>query len=379
MKSIIIKSFKMLGITILSIIGLIIIIGLLFINISPEFGGKSTVSKKKHFETTDHYEEGKFINQIETNLDMKIGDMYEVMKGFIVGVPNRKPQFDIPVQHVDSLTLEKDQSVTQLIWFGHSAFLLQMDGKNILLDPMFGDVPAPHPLLGNSRYSSTLPIEIEKLPHIDAIVISHDHYDHLDYGSIQKLKSKTNKFYVPLGVGAHFQSWGIDSNDIVELDWWERSQLGPIELVFTPSRHFSGRGLTDRNNTLWGSWVINGISDKIYFSGDSGYGPHFKEIGDKYGPFDFAMIECGQYDPKWSQIHMMPEESAQAGKDVRAKQIMPIHWGAFSLALHPWTDPVERILKKSQELNINVITPQIGEFITLDSHLSEFHTKWWQK
>lgn len=377
MKLIIIKSFKMLGITILSIIGLIAIIGILFVNISPEFGGKSSSTQKKRFEATDHYENGIFINQIETNLDMKIGDLFEVMKGFIVGVPNRAPKFELPVQHVDSLTLEQDKFKTKLIWFGHSAFLLQIDGKNILLDPMFGDVPAPHPLLGNRRYSSSLPIEIEKLPHIDAIIISHDHYDHLDYGSIQKLKSKTKSFYVPLGVGAHFQSWGVDSNDIIELDWWEQAQLDSIQLVFTPSRHFSGRGLTDRNSTLWGSWVINGASDKLYFSGDSGYGPHFKEIGDKYGPFDFAMIECGQYDPKWSQIHMMPEESAQAGVDIGAKQIMPIHWGAFSLALHPWTDPVERILKKSQELNLDVITPKIGEFITLDSASSEFHSKWW--
>lgn len=377
MKSIIIKSIKMIGIVLLSFIGLIVIIGALFVNMSPEFGGKYSKARQRDYEQTGHYEKGKFINQIETNLDLKIGDMFGTMKDFIVGTPNREPDFNIPVEHVDSLSLEKDKNEPRLIWFGHSAFLLQIDQKNILLDPMFGDVPAPHPLLGSKRYSTSLPIEIEKLPQIDAIIISHDHYDHLDYGSIEKLKSKTQKFFVPLGVGAHFQSWGIAPENIIELDWWKNGHIDSLEFVFTPSRHFSGRGLTDRNRTLWGSWVINGTNHRIYFSGDGGYGPHFKEIGEKYGPFDLAMIECGQYNEKWSQIHMMPEESAQAGKDLNAKKVMPIHWGAFSLALHSWTDPVERILKKSKELNLNIITPRIGELIQIDAQNSAYQSQWW--
>jgi L-ascorbate metabolism protein UlaG (beta-lactamase superfamily) len=220
---------------------------------------------------------------------------------------SRAPSFELPIVSRDSLELVEDSIPTRLVWFGHSAFLLQIDGKNILIDPMLGEVPAPNPLLGKKRFFKDLPIEIEKLPQIDLIIISHDHYDHLDYGSIQKLKGKTKQFYVPLGVGAHFERWGVSPDQIHEMEWWEEADVAGLTLAFTPSRHFSGRGPNDRFSTLWGSWVIRGRKDNIYFSGDSGYGPHFKEIGDKYGPFDFAMMECGQYNRRWKEIHMVPE------------------------------------------------------------------------
>ena len=374
----VIKSLKMLGIIFGTILILFLVFVTLFVNFSPEFGGEPTAQQKEVFTQTGHYEKGVFVNQIETSMDMSFKKMLGVLGDFIKGNPNGSPKFEIPVQHIDSLELEHSIPKTELVWFGHSAFLLQIDGKNILIDPMFGNTPAPHPFLGKGRYSSSLPISIEKLPQIDAIVISHDHYDHLDYGSIQLLKEKTKMFYVPLGVGAHFVKWGVSEENIVEMDWWQETQMDSIKIAFAPSRHFSGRGLTDRNSTLWGSWVIQGMNDKIYFSGDGGYGPHFKEIGEKYGPFDFAMIECGQYNENWSQIHMMPEESAQAGMDVRANAIMPIHWGAFTLALHSWTDPVERILIAAEKLNLNVVTPIIGEPIFVDN-LELYKTKWWIK
>ena len=376
MFSILKKTLKMIGITIAAAITLLVIVGVLFVNFSPEFGGKSSPEKMESFKKTGHFEEGIFVNLIETNLDMSFGKMVSTMQQMIKGSPNKRPTFDIPVQHVDSMTLVQNTK-TELIWFGHSAFLLQMEGMNILIDPMFGDVPAPHPFLGQSRYGKSLPISIEKLPQIDAIIISHDHYDHLDYGSIQKLKGKTKMFYVPLGVGAHFESWGIDKSAIVELDWWGDVSLNNLKFTFAPSRHFSGRGLTDRNTTLWGSWIITSEKENIYFSGDGGYGPHFKEIGEKYGPFDLAMLECGQYNDNWSEIHMKPEESAQAGKDVNAKKIMPIHWGAFTLSLHTWTDPVERIIKKANELNVDVITPIIGEPIFIGKDAPDYHQQWW--
>ncbi|MGB1004826.1 MAG: MBL fold metallo-hydrolase, partial [Salibacteraceae bacterium] len=199
-----------------------------------------------------------------------------------------------------------------------------------------------------------------------------------DYGSIQKLKSKTNMFFVPLGVGAHFMEWGINESQITEMNWWETNRLDNMEFSFTPSRHFSGRGLTDRNTTLWGSWVIKGKNENLFFSGDGGYGPHFKKIGEKFGPFDLALIECGQYNEKWSQIHMMPEQSAQAGLDLKAMFIMPIHWGAFTLAMHSWTDPVIRIKVKAEELGIPIITPKIGgqiEIKALDN--PKYQKEWW--
>jgi L-ascorbate metabolism protein UlaG (beta-lactamase superfamily) len=244
---------------------------------------------------------------------------------------------------------------------------------------MFGDVPAPHPWLGKHRFSKSLPIEIEKLPQIDAVILSHDHYDHLDYGSITKLKSKVNQFFTPLGVGSHLTEWGIDSSKVKELDWWDEVQYGDFTFACTPAQHFSGRRMGDRGATLWASWVIKTAENSIFFSGDSGYNAHFKEIGEKYGPFDFAMIECGQYNEQWKQIHMMPEQTVLAGIDLKAKLIMPIHWAAFKLAFHTWTDPIERVTKKAKEMNMPIATPMIGEPILIDKQNQFPHSDWWTK
>ena len=355
------------------------LIGFLFVNFSPQFGGKHSDEDIQRYERTGNYKDGKFENLVPTAMDMPPSKMLSTLIDFIKGVPNSRPDYELPVNKVDSLEIVQWKDSTKLIWFGHSAFLLTLEGKTILLDPMFGDVPAPHPWLGNKRYSSKLPIEVAKLPHIDAILISHDHYDHLDYGSIQQLKEKTTAFYVPMGVGAHFMEWGIPKERIVEFAWWDEVNVDDIRLVFTPARHFSGRGLGDRFSTLWGSWVINGQEDTLYFSGDSGYGPHFSEIGNKYGPFDFAMMECGQYNVNWSEIHMMPEETAQAAKDLNTKVMMPIHWGAFTLSLHSWTDPVERVSKAAANLNMPLVIPQIGEQIVMDSTIEVSNNNWWKK
>lgn len=216
---------------------------------------------------------------------------------------------------------------------------------------------------------------MENLKNIDAIVISHDHYDHLDFESVKQLLPHTKKFYTALGVGSHLKRWGVPSSKIVELDWWQNSALENLTLTATPSRHFSGRTFSDRNKTQWASWVIEGKYNKIYFSGDSGYGPHFKSIGQKLGPFDFAMVECGQYNENWSAIHMMPEQSAQVGLDLDAKVIMPIHWGEFDLSLHSWTDPIERVTEAAKNLNQPIIHPRIG----LRFEISEMpDDRWWE-
>ena len=372
------KILRMLLLTIIGAVLLVTILVILFVNLSPEFGGKATDEDLKKYNQSAQFTDGLFKNSIPTTMDMDAKTMFGTMMDFIKGVPNSRPDFKLPVIPADSTEIVENAAQTKIMWFGHSAFLLQVDGKTILIDPMLGDVPAPHPLLGKKRYADSLPIAIEKLPVIDAIIISHDHYDHLDYGSIQKLMGKTNRFYVPLGVKAHFIAWGVPDKKIEELDWWDETSLGSIKLAFTPSRHFSGRGLTNRFSTLWGSWVITGEDDNIYFSGDGGYGPHFKEIGEKYGPFDFAMMECGQYNKNWKDIHMMPEETAQAAVDVQAKLMMPIHWGAFTLALHSWTDPIERVQKKATELRMPLIAPKIGEQVILDSTIENYvQENWW--
>ena len=332
----------------------------------------------KRYASSPNYENGKFQNLLLTDMSMSAGDMAKTIVEFIGGGEGRAPKHKIHVLHPDTGLITAPYGSTRVVWYGHSAFLLQIDGMNLLLDPMFGSTPAPYPWMGRSRFTDGLPIAIADLPQIDAILLSHDHYDHLDYGSIQALKVKTKEFFVPLGVGMRLRAWGIEPSRIHELDWWDEIDLGHLHLALTPARHFSGRGLMDRFSTLWGSWVIQGKRDNIYFSADSGYGPHFAQIGAKYGPFDFAMIECGQYNEKWANIHMMPEESAQAALDVRAKVMMPIHWASFVLSTHTWTDPVVRVTKRADELGIPIITPRIGDVVALDA-LGAFHERWWQE
>ncbi len=358
---------------------LLIVASILFIKFYPSFGGDLSEERKSQYLNSTQFKEGVFANtQEDVPKDPSFSEILTMTrKFFFTNVENGTPKKQIAVKEVDSMELADNHSKTRLIWFGHSAFLLQMDGKNILIDPMFGEVPAPHPWLGGKRFSKKLPIAVAKLPKIDAVLISHDHYDHLDYDSILQLKDKVGVFYVPLGVGVHLEAWDIPINRIVELDWWQEVSFKGLQFVCTPAQHFSGRKFNNRQSTLWSSWVIKSDEESIFFSGDSGYSTHFKEIGEKYGPFDFAMLECGQYNKMWPDIHMFPEETAQAGVDVKAKLIMPIHWGAFKLALHSWTDPVNRVIKKAEELNIPVLTPEIGAPIELGS-TQQRDLKWWE-
>ena len=369
------KIFKMVGIFIATIIGLIIILTILFISYSPQFGKGITKEQRIEFSKLENYKNGAFENEHLSPMNI---NYWKNFKELTRKAPNRKPNKNILVEKIDSIEIENhNKDITYLTWFGHSTFLLEMEGKKILIDPMFGAVPAPHPLLGNKRYSRELPIEIEQLPFIDAVILSHDHYDHLDYESIQKLKGKVGRYFTPLGLGNHLVEWGVSKEKITELNWWGSVEFDSINLVCTPARHFSGRGLSDRATTLWCSWVIKGGKDNIFFSGDSGYDTHFKEIGEKYGPFDISLMECGQYNDDWKLLHMMPEETVQASIDLKSKLALPIHWGGFTLAFHDWTDPVERMIKKAQELNLPVTTPRIGQPILLGN--DTFPTeKWWK-
>ena len=234
------------------------VVGGIFVNSSPEFGGTHNAMDKERYAASANYKEGKFENLLPTDMSMSARDMAKTMFDMLKGGDNLAPKDKIPVLHPDSALIAETPQAARLVWFGHSAFLLQMDGKNILIDPMFGPVPAPHPWLGRARFTDGLPIEIAELPMIDAMLISHDHYDHLDHGSIQKLNAKTKEFYVPLGVGAHLRAWGIEETRIHELDWWDETAHEGLHFAFTPARHFSGRGVTDRFATLWGSWVVQG-------------------------------------------------------------------------------------------------------------------------
>ncbi|SFW43905.1 MBL fold metallo-hydrolase [Cellulophaga fucicola] len=366
-------------ITILVIIGLLIVVYFLFTSFYPSFGGDVSKERKITYQKSQQYKDGKFNNTLPVPKDLSFSETLSLAyKFFTTKVPNGRPNKDIKAHKIDSASVANYNKDTRLIWYGHSSFLLQIDKKNILLDPMLGKVAAPHPLLGGNRFNKDFPLPLEKLTHIDAVLFSHDHYDHLDYETILKIKDKTKHFYVPLGVGAHLEAWGVPTNKITELDWWQDITLESLTFVCTPAQHFSGRKLNNNQSTLWSSWVIQSKEDNIYFSGDSGYAPHFKEIGEKYGPFDIALMECGQYNQMWADIHMTPEETAQAGLDVKAKKIMPIHWAGFKLALHDWTDPITRVKAKANELNLEVITPEIGEEILVKNN-SNTYLDWWTK
>lgn len=347
----------------------------LIMNYYPPLGGKSSAESHKRITASPQFRDGKFRNQMPTSMVNSPKDTFDALIKTIKGTPNSRPKGSVPIESFDSKAF-KEKKEDQVVWFGHSTLLLKVDGVKLLIDPVFSDYASPVRFFGPKRYSDKLPAEIEDLPELDAVIISHDHYDHLDYASIRQLRGKVKQFIVPLGVAGHLRKWGVDPDRIVELDWWEKQQLHGLTLISTPARHFSGRG-GGAGSTLWSSWVIVSEQTRIYYSGDSGYGPHFKEIGDQYGPFDLTLIETGQYDEKWANIHMSPEESLQAHQDVQGQLMIPIHWGAFTLALHSWTDPVERAIRAAELQNSVLVTPKIGEVVTIGASESPSE-RWWE-
>ncbi len=372
------KIVKWFFITIGALVLIVILVGVAFVNLSPQFGGSVSEEQKQLYATTGHYADGIFINAEEIVMEINCHSIMEMLKETMNPDPNVAPDHNIEVQEISPQSLvEKTDTTTRITWLGHSSFLVETGGKNILIDPVFGQYAAPHHWLGRVRFNREMPIEISELPHIDALIISHDHYDHLDYPSIDKLKEKVSHFFVPLGVGNHLRRWKIEEDKIHEMDWWQEEVVEGLKIVITPSRHMSGRGLSDQSATLWGSWIIQNEYTNIYFSGDGGYGKHFKEIGEKYGPFDVGLMECCQYNELWKDVHMMPEETVVAAQDVKAELIVPIHWGSFALATHSWTDPVERVVKAAEEMDVPIATPMIGEPIELTDSVQTTTSRWW--
>jgi len=259
---------------------------------------------------------------------------------------------------------------------GHSSYFLQMNGKRILIDPVFSAGAAPIPML-NKAFSGSNVYSVDDIPDIDYLLISHDHWDHLDYPTIMGLKSKIKNIVVPLGVGSYFSQWGFEKQVIHEGDWFSSIQLEPgMTIHILPARHFSGRLLT-RNKTLWASFALITPQRRVYYSGDSGYSPHFKAIGTQFGHFDLAILECGQYNENWRNIHMMPEETAQAGQDLNARSVLPAHNSKFKLAHHSWDDPLSRLVKASQDKSYQLFTPMMGQKVWLDEKQQSF-PHWWE-
>ena len=362
----------MIAIVLMILIGGFSILYVLVNKYHIAFGGEVGEEAQLRFESLDNYRDGKFVNTKKINLDLGWKATFQMAyRYFTNDAKNTIPDREIPVQR-----LHLDSSNPCLYWFGHSAFLVKMGGLKILIDPMLGDTPSPFSWMGGSRFNKELPIEVEELPKIDYVFISHDHYDHLDFGSIQRLKDKVNSYVVPLGVGSHLMRWGVSADDIIEMNWWDEINLEGLEVACTPARHFSGRKLNNRQSTLWVSWVLKSDAMSLFFSGDSGYDIHFQHIGEKYGPFDMALMECGQYNKMWPDVHMFPDQTVQAGIDVRAKKVIPIHWGAFKLAMHDWNEPAKMVMKYGKERGLSVQIPIIGEKIEKIEYTNT--TSWWE-
>lgn len=344
-------------------------------NMSLRITGKLPSGKyKEKIQGSPNYVKGSFQNLSPTPMKPEGISYWKMMREFFKKHPDTAPPGKIPSVRTDLKSLRTKEPL--LVWFGHSSYFLSIENRNFLVDPVFSGNAAPLSFMvkafpGSNSYKA------EDMPPIDHLILTHDHYDHLDFKTIRKLKNKVNHVICSLGVGAHLKYWGLDENRITELDWGESLELDDqIKITAAPARHFSGRGIK-RGQSFWSSFILKTGSHNLYLGGDSGYDSHFAEIGKKYGPFDLAILESGQYNTMWPLIHMMPEEMVQAAVELKAKKILPVHWGKFRLSMHPWNEPVKRVIKKAEELNVTVLTPRIGEPVLLDQHFSS--TCWWEK
>lgn len=325
------------------------------------------LKKSPHFKTKG------FENLSVTPMMAEDASYWKMTKDFFKKNKDAAPAQVLPSVKTDLNTIHREEPV--IIWFGHSSYFIRIAGKNFLIDPVFSGNAAPLSFMVKAFPGSDV-YKAEDMPLIDYLILTHDHYDHLDYKTILQLKKKVKAIYCSLGISSHLKHWGIDTGIITEMDWWEEQQLDEvITLVATPARHFSGRGIK-RAQTLWSSFVLQTATHRLFLGGDSGYDNHFKMIGEKYGPFDIALLEAGQYNTMWPLIHMMPEETVQAAADLQAKLLLPVHWGKFTLAMHAWNEPVKRILARAKELNIPVRTPMIGEPTVLGKNYTI--NNWWE-
>ena len=282
----------------------------------------------------------------------------------------------IPVQAVTRAQLDAlPNDANHIVRLGHSSHLLKLQGRYWLIDPVFGERVSPFSFLGPKRFHAP-PLQLADLPPIEGMVLSHDHYDHLDVPTIEYLRDKVRHYFVPLGVGARLQDMGVAAEHIREFDWWQSATHAGVQLTATPAQHFSGRGLTDRNATLWASWALQAGGQRIYYSGDSGYFGGFKQIGERLGGFDIALMENGAYDAWWPSVHMTPEESVQAFEDLRGRVLYSVHNSTFDLAFHRWQDPLQRLAALAQARQITLATPEIGEVLTVGAPRQ--NRLWWE-
>lgn len=356
------------------LIGAILLLLVLIFLAQPKFGKIPRAERLSIITTSENYRDKKFQN-LNFTPDLSEGVSYtKVLREFIFNRSKRlEPKEILPFVKTDLKEINPNASF--VVWFGHSSYLLLVDGKRILVDPVFSGNASPVSFTTKS-FKGTNTYGVEDMPDIDLLIITHDHWDHLDYETVSLLKPKVQQVVTGLGTAQHLELWGFDKGKIHEVDWNDSLDLEDGWTIHaTPARHFSGRGLK-RNKSLWMSFVLQTPTLKLYIGGDSGYDTHFKTIGEKHGPFDIAFLECGQYHANWKYIHMMPEEVIQAALDLKATCTMPVHWAKFALAQHDWDEPILRITAEAKRKNYSLVHPRIGETVDLTNPTYKY-TEWW--
>lgn len=365
------KRLMLAGVVLVAVLGIVAIVYMQ----QAKFGKAPAGQRLERMKRSPHYKNGKFENLHPTPALTEGYSMLGVTLEFLFQkTERRKPQGNIPSVKTDLLHLSPDEDV--LVWFGHSSYFMQIDGKRVLVDPVFSGNAAPLP--GSNRaFGGTDRYRVEDLPRIDYLLLTHDHYDHADYETLVQLQAKTETVVCGLGVGAHLEHWGFSAGQVLEKDWNEKADLDSGFAVYAlPARHFSGRRLS-RNNTLWLSFLLQTPTRKIYVGGDSGYDTHFAEAGSRFGPIDLAILENGQYDVKWKYIHMQPDEVLKAARDLKAKRLFPVHNSKFAMANHAWNEPLTRIAEYNRLVNLPLVTPLIGERVDLGNERQPFR-EWWK-
>lgn len=313
-----------------------------------------------------------FVNLSHTPMMAEDTSYFKVFRDMLNRPKTSAPPRVIPSVKTDLSQLPDSEPV--LVWFGHSSYLLRVNQVNILIDPVFSGNASPFSFMVNAFKGSNV-YGVDDMPEIDILVITHDHYDHLDYKTIKLLRNKVQSVVCSIGVAPHLIYWGYPQEKITELYWGESASVSGLKFTAASARHFSGRSLV-RNRSLWSSFIVQSAQHQIYIGGDSGYDSHFKTIGEQFGAFDLAILECGQYNKAWKYIHMTPEETVQASIDLNAKVLMPVHWGKFTLALHPWDEPIERAHAHAEKLQVKITSPKIGEVLQLNRYMPA--EKWWR-
>lgn len=368
------KIIKKAMVVVLCLMLILTVIGYFYMK-QPQFGALPEGKRLELIKKSPHYKEGKFRNTEEKPV-ISPGHSFiaELWKSLAETYPNTEPEDTLPSVKTNLKTLPPQENI--MVWFGHSSFFLQLDGIKILVDPVFSGKASPLPW-GVKAYKGSDIYTVADMPEIDYMLLSHDHYDHLDYETVTALQSKVKYVVCGLGAGAHYEKWGYTPEQIIEKDWGDKLEVKPGFTIYAENTHHAGgRGFTD-SQALWLSFFIRSSAMNIYYSGDGGYSKRFKEIAKKYPAIDWAIMECGQYNKAWQSVHELPEEVALATTELNAKNLVPVHHSKFTLARHPWNEPLNRIHELSQSKNYRLATPMIGEAVRLDDRTQTFK-QWWK-